>query len=320
MIYRAIFTPSLLHAEAAHGIGAFLHEKLGEVGCFIDEVILHGLKDTLNLIPFLFLTYLLMEFIEHKAEDKTIAFMRRAGGFGPLVGGGLGLLPQCGFSSVAANLFSGNIVSMGTLVAVFLATSDEMLPILIGSSVPTRTVIFILAFKATVAILVGFITDACIRLFGNGTDEIIINDICDEDGCHCEEGILHSAIHHTVHISLFVLILTLLINVAVFFIGDERMVAIMYDKPIISHMISALIGLVPNCAASVALTGFYTSGYITLGTMLSGLFSGAGVGVLVLFRMNRDVKKNLAIIAIVLFAGVLFGALCDLAGLSKIFI
>jgi hypothetical protein len=313
--------PSLLHAEHSHhAVGELLHDRLGAFGCFLDEVILHGLKDTLLVVPFLFLTYLLMEFIEHKAADKTTAFMRRAGGFGPLVGGGLGLLPQCGFSSVAANLFSGNIVSMGTLIAVFLATSDEMLPILISNNVPTRTVIFVLCYKAVVAILVGFIIDAVLRLTGRIGKDIVINDLCDEEGCHCEEGILHSSLHHTLHISLFVLVFTLLINLAVFFIGDDGMRAIMYEKPIISHVIAAVLGLIPSCAVSVAITGFYTSGYITLGTMLSGLFSGAGVGILVLFKMTKSIKKNLAVIGLLVLAGAVFGALADLTGLAKIFI
>lgn len=313
-------TPNVLHADHTHTVGEFLHDRLGAFGCFIDEVILHGLKDTLLVVPFLFLTYLLMEFIEHKASDKATAFMRRAGGFGPLVGGGLGLLPQCGFSSVAANLFSGNIISMGTLIAVFLATSDEMIPILIGNSVPTRTVIFVLCYKAAVAIAVGFAVDIVIRISGRGGKDIEITDLCDEEGCHCEEGIWHSALHHTLHISLFVLIFTLLINVAVFFIGDEGMRAMMYEKPIISHIIASVIGLVPSCAVSVAITGFYASGYITLGTMLSGLFSGAGIGTLVLFKMNRSMRKTAIILAILVIAGALFGAVCDLTGLSKLFI
>ena len=321
MLKTVLLIPSLLHAEHSHhAVGEFLHDRLGSLGCFIDEVVLHGLKDTVFIVPFLFLTYLLMEFIEHKAADKTAAFMRRAGAFGPLAGGGLGLLPQCGFSSVAANLFSGNIISMGTLIAVFLATSDEMLPILIGNNVPTRTVIFVLCYKAVVAILVGFATDTVLRLTGRMGKDIVINDLCDEEGCHCEEGIWRSALHHTLHISLFVLVFTLAIDVAVFFIGDDGTRALMYEKPIISHVVAAILGLIPSCAVSVAITGFYTSGYITLGTMLSGLFSGAGVGILVLFKMNRSVKKNLCILGLLILAGAVFGALCDLTGIAKVFI
>ena len=310
-----------LHSAHDHGgLGEWLHSSFGEVGHFIDEVLLHALVDTLKVLPFLFLTYLLMEFIEHKAQEKTVRFMQKAGSLGPLVGGAVGLVPQCGFSSVAANLFSGRIVTVGTLIAVFLATSDEMLPILLGSSVPTKTVVFILVYKAFCAILVGFATDLVIRLCLKSDSTPTINDLCNEDGCHCEKGILRSAIHHTVHISLFILAFTLVINLAVFFIGDERMDTIMHGLPVLSHLIAAVFGLIPNCAASVALTSFYTSGYITLGTMLSGLFSGAGIGVLVLFRMNRSLKQNLIILAILIFSGALFGAIADLTGLASVFI
>ncbi len=302
-----------------HGIGAFLHDTFGKAGVFLDEVLLHALTDTLKLIPFLFLTYLLMEFIEHKAGDKTVSAIGKAGKLGPLVGGGLGLIPQCAFSSIAANLYSGKIITVGTLIAVFLATSDEMLPLLIGSSIGAKTIAFILIYKVTVAIAVGFLADLILKLAGKESRGINVDELCRDNECHCERGILRSAIHHTLKISAFILVFTLLINTAVYFIGDENIAAIMYNKPFISHLIAAVFGLIPNCAASVALTGFYTSGYITCGTMLSGLFSGSGIGLLILFRVNKNLKANLLIVLSLVAAGALFGLLADVTGLAALF-
>ncbi|MBR2650841.1 MAG: arsenic efflux protein [Clostridia bacterium] len=310
------FNITVLHSHGGHsGLAHLLSEKLGRFGEFIDEVILHGLIELLKIIPFLFLTYLLMEFIEHKAGDKTAALMKRGGGLGPLIGGAVGLLPQCGFSSVAANLYSCKVISLGTLIAVFLATSDEMLPILIGNpKIGAVSIILILAYKLFAAIAVGFIIDLILRLAKKEREDINIDELCDNDNCHCERGILHSAIHHTLTISLFILICTLLIGTAVFFIGEERIAAVMYDKPLASHLICAVFGLIPNCAASVVLTEFYTSGFISGGSMLSGLFSGSGVGLLVLLRVNRHPKINFIIIGILIGVGTVFGLLADLIG------
>ena len=318
-LISSLFVPLALNSHEHHaGLSGFLHEHLGGFGDFLDSAVLHTLLDTLKIIPLLFLTYLLMEFIEHKAADKTVSFMKRSGKLGPIAGGALGLVPQCGFSAVASNLYSAKIVTMGTLVAVFLATSDEMLPILIGSNISVKSILFILLYKVTVAIAVGFITDTVLHLLGRQNDGIDIDGICEAGGCHCEKGILRSALHHTLSITLFVLAFTFVINTAVFFIGDDNMMAIMYGKPFISHLIAALFGLIPNCAASVALTGFYISGYITLGTMLSGLFSGAGIGLLVLWRVNKNIKANLLITAILVLSGTLFGLVADISGLASL--
>jgi hypothetical protein len=284
----------------------------GAVGHWAEEILLHGLLETLKLVPFLFLTYLLMEFIEHKAGERTEKFMKRAGVFAPIVGGIAGTAPQCGFSAAAANLFAGRVISFGTVVAVFLSTSDEMLPILISGSVPVGTAVLILLYKALVGVAVGMVADLVIRLIRKEREAINIDAICDEDNCHCERGILYSALHHTLTISLFVLGVTIAINAAVFLIGEENLGAIMYDRPFISHLIATVFGLIPNCAASVVLTKLCTSGLITVGTMISGLFSGAGVGLLVLFKVNKKTKENLAIVGVVILAGLIFGMLADL--------
>ena len=263
---------TLLHANVSEGIVGFL-----------DEVLWHGFLDTLKLIPFLFLTYLLMEFIEHKASGKTLGFIKKAGPLGPLPGALVGAVPQCGFSAAAANLYTGRVITVGTLVAVFLSTSDEMLPILITGGFPATDILIILAYKIVVAIAVGFAIDGILRLLGKKREEINIDELCDADDCHCERGILHSAIHHTMTTSLFILLVTLLINAVVFFIGEDALASVMRNTPVLSHAIAAVFGLIPNCAASVILASLASEGIITAGTMMAGLFSGSGVGLLVLF-------------------------------------
>lgn len=301
---------SLLHTNADSGLLFGL----------LEEVLLHGILDTLKIVPFLFLTYLLMEFIEHRAGEKAEKFMQRAGVFAPAVGGALGAVPQCGFSAAASNLFAGRVISIGTLVAVFLSTSDEMLPILISGSVPLGTVLLVVLYKALVGIMVGLLVDLVLRIMKKPSGAINIDAICDEDNCHCERGIWYSALHHTLTISLFVLLVTLAINALVYFVGEESLGAIMYDKPVISHLIAAIFGLVPNCAASVALATLCTEGLITAGTMISGLFSGAGVGLLVLFRVNKHIKENLIIVLILVASGVIFGLIGDLVFPAELFV
>lgn len=301
---------ALLHAHAEGG--PFL--------LFLEEVLLHGLLDTLKIIPFLFLTYLLMEYIEHKSSDKAEQFMKKAGAFGPAVGGALGVLPQCGFSAAAANLFAGRIITVGTLVAVFLSTSDEMLPILLSGRVPLGTVGLVLLYKTCVAIVVGMAVDFVIRLTKREQEKINIDVICDEDNCHCERGIWYSALHHTATISLFIFITTVAINTLIFFVGEENLGSALFNMPFVSHLIAAIVGLIPNCAVSVGLTTLCTKGIITAGTMMAGLFSGAGVGLLILMKINKRLKENLMIVGIILASGVVFGMIADLIFSAQMFI
>lgn len=283
-----------------------------------EDVLLAGILDTLKIIPFLFLTYLLMEFIEHKATRRIIGFVERAGTLGPLAGGLVGAIPQCGFSASASNFYTGRVITLGTLIAVFLSTSDEMLPILISGKISAAAILSILAYKAAVGIFAGFAVDFALKLMNRKKEPINIDGLCDEDGCHCERGILFSAIHHTVSIGAFVLIITFATNALVYFVGAENLAKIMYDKPFLSHIIAAIIGLIPSCAVSVALTNFALSGFITAGTMLSGLFSGAGVGLLILFKVNKNLKQNFAVIGIITVVGVLFGILADILNFSAL--
>ena len=311
---------ALLHADhSSHGgVADFLADKLGTFGRFLDEVFIHGFIDTLKLVLFLFLTYLLMEFIEHKASEKVKGVMTRAGGFGPLVGGIFGAVPQCGFSAAAANLYTGRVITLGTLIAVFLSTSDEMLPILLAGNMGIGKVLTIIAYKSAVGIALGFIIDLTLRFMHVKKEDINIDEICDADDCHCENGMVRSALHHTLSVSFFVLAVTILVNILVFFIGDEALSGTLFTLPAISHLLSALVGLIPNCASSVALTRLAMSGVISTGAMMSGLFAGAGVGLLILFKMNKRYKENALIVAMLVIIGVLFGLLADLVGISLV--
>lgn len=304
-------TYTLLHASHA---GIF--ERLGKFGSFLDEVVWHGFLDTLKLVLFLFLTYLLMEFIEHKASDKARRIMGSSGNFGPVIGGLFGAVPQCGFSAAAANLYTARVMTLGTLMAVFLSTSDEMLPIMLAGNIKISAVLLILLYKCAVGIAVGYAIDLTMRFMKIEKEQINIDEICDNDGCRCEDGILKSAIHHTISVSLFIFAVTLVINSVIFFIGHDTLSGSVFALPVISHILCAIVGLVPNCASSVALTGLAMSGVISVGAMMSGLFAGAGVGILVLFKMNKRMKENIIVVALLVAIGVIFGILADVIGIT----
>ncbi len=285
---------------------------------FVHEVLSEGLLDTLKIVPFLFLTYLLMEYIEHRAAGRAQALVRRAGALGPLLGGVVGMVPQCGFSAAAASLYAGRILSMGTLVAVFLSTSDEMLPLLLSAGAPIGRVLALVGIKAVIGVSVGFAIDGVHRLLHGKRTDICVHDLCEQEGCHCERGIWRSALHHTLHIGLFLLLVTIGIAAVVFFVGEDVLKTVLYDRPVVSHLIATLVGFIPNCAASVALTELYIGGFITAGTLLSGLLPGAGVGVLVLFRSHRTLRENVLVVLILACVGLTVGLLTDVTGLSDL--
>ena len=283
---------------------------------FLEEVLLDGFLDTLKVVGFLFLTYLLMEYIEHKASERTMKFMKKSGSLGPLVAGSLGAVPQCAFSAMASNLYTGRVITLGTLFAVFLSTSDEMLPILLTGNAEIGSIMKILAYKVCVGIAIGFIIDIAIRIFSKKSREIDIDRICDEDGCNCEGGILRSALHPTLTISIFILAVTLIINTLMFFIGTERLAELGSSAFGLTHLLFALIGLVPGCGASVAISTLGLHGIISTGAMLSGLFTGSGVGIIILWRQNKNKKENLLIMLGLVAVGFVFGIIADLIGLS----
>ncbi len=268
--------------------------------------------DTLKLIPFLFLTYLLMEFIEHKTSEKAEETIKKAGKFGPVLGGILGIVPQCGFSASAAGLYSGGLISLGSLVAIFLSTSDEMLPVFISNQVEPRVIGRILLVKALTAVVIGLIIDFVLNFLQKEKKEVEIHSICEHDHCHCENGIFKSALHHTVSITLFLFLISLVINIIIFFIGEESIGKLFLDVPVLGCAVSALVGLIPNCAASVVITELYLSRVISTAAMLSGLLTGCGIGILVLFRTNKNIKENLGITLLMYLLGVAAGIIFEL--------
>ncbi|MBR7182176.1 MAG: arsenic efflux protein [Clostridia bacterium] len=280
------------------------------------HIVSHALLDSAMLLPFLFLTYLFMELLEHKAGDRLKGAIARAGRLGPLFGGLLGLVPQYGFSALAAGLFAGRIVSPGTLLAVFLATSDEMLPIFLGAGIGGTRVLTVLGIKLGVAVLVGFLVDL---LLVKKRGEIEVGELCDEENCHCgERGVWLSALLHTVKIFAFVLAVNLALTAVFELVGEAAIASVMSDIPVVGVLAASLIGLIPNCAASVLVATLWTKGVISGGAMLGGLLTGAGAGLLVLFRTNRHQRENLLLLGILFGVGAAFGILFDLTGLSSL--
>ena len=278
------------------------------------HVLSHALLDTAMVLPFLFLTYLFMEFLEHKAGDGFLRVVSRAGRAGPVLGAALGLLPQCGFSAAAAGLFSGRVITVGTLLAVFLATSDEMIAVFLGQGLSWRVVLTTLGIKLVVATLFGYLVD--LLLFKKR--ELAVSDLCEEEGCHCERGILLSALHHTLGIGLFVLIVNVALGALLEWVGAEEVAAWLGGVPVLGQCVTALVGLIPNCAASVAVATLYAKGVVSAGSMLAGLLTGAGAGLLVLFRSNGRLLDNLAFAGVLLAIGVSVGCLFDYTGLAAL--
>ena len=281
------------------------------------EIIEDTLIDSIKLIPFLFITYLIMEYIEHKTKEKTKDAIKKSGKIGPLIGGILGIVPQCGFSVSATNLYSARVITLGTLIAVYLSTSDEMLPIFISEAVPITTILKILGIKLLIGVVAGFIIDFVIRLVNKGKqEEQKIIDLCKKEHCHCENGIFKSALKHTVNIFIFILLFTFILNIIIALIGEETISGFLRNQPVFGPVIAGIIGLIPNCASSVLLTQMYLENVISAATMISGLLVGAGVGLAVLFKTNKGIKQNLKIISLLYVIGVVSGILIELIGIQ----
>lgn len=283
-----------------------------------------SLIDSIKLLPFLFITYLIMELIEHKTSDKTQKIIKNSGKFGPFLGGILGIFPQCGFSAAASSLYAGRIITLGTLIAIFLSTSDEMLPILISESVDIQVILKILGIKLILGIFFGFLIDIFLRFranlkkinSSNSTISTQIEQLCEHDHCDCEHGILRSSIKHTLSIFIYLFLISLLLNVFIFLIGEDTLSNILLNQKFLGPIIAGLIGLIPNCASSVIITKLYLTGVINSATMISGLLAGSGVGILVLYKSNKNLKQNIQITLLVYVLGVLSGIILELMGLS----
>ena len=291
------------------------------------EVIQETLIDSIKILPFLFITYLIMEYIEHKMKEKSKKAIQKSGKYGPIIGSILGIFPQCGFSVSATNLYAGRVITLGTLIAIYLSTSDEMLPILISEQVSPIIIIKILITKVIIGIIAGFAIDIVINQIRkrktsqdsikSEKEEIDIGHLCEEEHCHCDEkGILKSAIKHTINIFIFIIIITFIINTAVYFIGEENISNLLLDTVFLGPIVAGLIGLIPNCAASVILTNMYLENVISAASLISGLLVGAGVGLAVLFKTNKNLKENIRIVILLYLIGVISGFIMQGLGIN----
>ena len=372
------------------------------------HVLEHSVADTLYLIPFLFVTYLAMEWLEHRTAGKTQEAVKRAGAAGPVVGALLGVVPQCGFSAAAATLYAGRVITLGTLFAVFLSTSDEMLPIFLAENVAPNTILSIMGAKVVIGMVMGFIVDAGLRLLRRDKDKLRIHELCAQDKCGCDDdcatckqnpelayqhtddalaqeladtakplpieeiekhehddlsashchpersgeassshchpersgeaaeskdlptahahdhshdhgwgGIVKSALKHTLTVTLFIFIITIVLNAVLEVVGEDALAQFLGASPLLAVLASALVGLIPNCAASVVIAQLYLEGVLAPGAMLAGLLTAAGVGLLVLVRSNRPAIQNVKIIACLYVTGVFWGLVAN--GLGVVF-
>lgn len=279
------------------------------------DVVIDTLIDSVKLLPFLFVTYIIMEYLEHKTSNKVKSAIQKSGRFGPLIGGLLGTIPQCGFSVAATNLYATRIINIGTLLAVYLATSDEMIPIMISEGIPITTIIKILGIKLIIAVIVGFLIDLIIQTRKNTEEEKIV-DLCEKEHCDCEHGILKSALKHTVNIFVFIVIITFIINAIVYFIGEDNIANFVQANPVLAPVLASIIGLLPNCASSVILTQLYVQNVIPVSTMIAGLLVGAGVGLAVLFKMNKKLKENIEIVVLLVVIGTVSGIILQMLGIN----
>ena len=382
---------------------------MDEILHIAEHVLEHSVSDTLYLIPFLFVTYLAMEWLEHKTGSKTQKAIRHAGAAGPVVGSLLGVVPQCGFSAMAATLYAGRVITLGTLFAVLLSTSDEMLPIFLAENVAPNTILSIMGAKVVIGMVMGFIVDAGLRLARRDKDALRIHELCAQDKCgcdddcatckdnpqlayqhyddglvaanpqemqrdiakelqdtegearhyhddgdgedggcnddahgahhhghddaHCEatpaccghdhshdsgwKGILKSAFRHTITVTLFIFVITIVLNAILEVLGEDVLAQFLAASPVLAVLGSALVGLIPNCAASVVIAQLYLEGVLGPGAMLAGLLTAAGVGLLVLVRSNRPAVQNVKIVALLYATGVFWGLVAT--GLGVVF-
>ena len=225
-------------------------------------------------------------------------------------------MAQCGFSAAASSLYAGRVITVGTLLAIFLSTSDEMLPIFISEAVAPATIFKILGAKVCIAIISGFLAELVyVNVFKKKEKDMDIHVVCEEEHCSCEDGVLKSTLKHTFKIFVYILLITFMLTFVIELIGDDQLAVVFQDIPVVGEMIAALVGLIPNCASSVVITELYLSGIIGAGAMMSGLLVNAGVGLLVLFRLNRNWKQNVGIIAALYGFGVFWGVIIELLGI-----
>lgn len=272
------------------------------------DIIIDTLIDTLKLVPFLFIAFLLIELFEHKFSKKSIEVVESSGKYGPILGSILGIIPQCGFSVMATNLYVTRLITLGTLISIYLSTSDEMLPILISEKAEFSLIIKILLIKLFIGMLAGFIIDKIFKV----KKEKKNYDICEEEHCHCKESIIISSLKHTLNIVVFILLINFILNICFNYLGQDYLSKILLKDSFFGPFISSLIGLIPNCGASVMLTELYINNAINFGSLISGLLTGSGIAIMILFKTNKNMLENLKIVGILYLIGVLSGIIIEL--------
>ena len=274
------------------------------------EILVDTLLDSVKLLPFLFLAFFIIEFIEHKFSKEAKKIVGKSGKFGPLVGSLLGLFPQCGFSVMATNLYTTRIITLGTLIAIYLSTSDEMLAIMLSNNTDISVILQLLGIKFFVGMFFGFLIDFVLRK--STKNQKLDYHLCKEDHCHCKDGLLLSSLKHTLNTILFIMVATFLLNLVIYYVGEDSISKVFLKDSLLAPFIASVVGLIPNCASSVVITQLYLDGAISFGTTVAGLLTGSGVALLVLFKSNKNLKENLTILFTVYGIGAGVGVVIEL--------
>ena len=272
------------------------------------EILIDTVMDSIKLLPFLFIAFLIIELLEHKINNKKI--ITKSKKVGPLFGSLLGAFPQCGFSASITNLYATRIVTLGTLISVYLSTSDEMLPIMISENVETSIIVKIILLKVCIGMVAGFVIDFFLRK----KEKLEIKDLCEKEHCHCEKGIFLSTLKHTFSVLLFIFIITFLLNMGFEYLGEDGVQKLFMKDSLFSPFLASLIGLIPNCSASIMITELYLGEAISFGSCMAGLLTGSGIGILILFRINKNLKENIRILGLIYAIGVISGLIIELIG------
>ena len=259
----------------------------------------HALLDTVRMVPFLLAAFLILEAVEHYSNQYMNRVLGKVGKAGPVVGALFGCVPQCGFSVAAANLYSGGVITLGTLLTVFLSTSDEAVLILLGHPGSGRVIGQMLLGKVLIGILFGYLTDLVLR---KKKEEKHIEELCRSCGCSDHGGIVKPALRHTIRLTVYILVFTFVLTLLLEWIGTEALTAVLGKDAWFQPLVTAFLGLIPNCASSILITELYLAGGLSFASAMAGLCAGAGVGMAVLFRANHPMKENFAIL------GLLYGA------------
>ena len=268
------------------------------------HIFVHTLEDSVKLLPFLFITYLAMEYIEHKASTKMEDSISKVGKFGPFLGTGLGLIPQCGFSASCSNLYATGLLTEGTLIAVFIATSDEAIPLLLSQPEVTSDIWKFIVVKIVFGILIGFMVDLMLKIAKIKKEHV---ELCEDCGCEEESGIVKPALKHTFKTALFILIVSFALGIVMEFVGEDILHKVLLTNSYAQPFVASLLGLIPNCSVSVALIELYSEGVLSFGAACAGLCSGAGIGLAVLFKTNKSLKENMRIVGILYATSAMIG-------------